>query len=73
MHSPAVSLPANTGPQDRTAQQSLFLASPDPTGLEVHQQSHYLMRFTGGSPSRTFLPGTIPLPTIRLLCLLASL
>jgi hypothetical protein len=31
----SVLLPANTGPQDPTAQRSLFLASPDPTGLEV--------------------------------------
>jgi hypothetical protein len=32
-----LSLPANTGPQDCTAQQSLFVSSPDPTALGVQQ------------------------------------
>jgi hypothetical protein len=31
----SISLPANSVPQDRTAERSVFLASPDPTALEV--------------------------------------
>jgi hypothetical protein len=50
----STSLPANNGPQDRTSQRSVFLASTDPTALEAKfYQSHHLTRFTGGPSSRT--------------------
>jgi hypothetical protein len=59
----SISLTANSGPQDRTARRSVFIASPDPSALEV-QQSHYLTCFTAACSNTTF-SGTLQPRTRR--------
>jgi hypothetical protein len=63
----------NTRPQDSTSQRSVFLASSEPSALELPTlQSHYLMCFTGGTSSRT-VTFTLLLPTSAPLRSLAPL